>query len=164
MMSEGQPLAVETLIRVMLGADTAQFDKLLTLLPPQQPLPAALQQFRDNPASWPSHARSFTTALILVLAQPLEEPNVGQNALLVMAGSLVRSAIAGDVTAQRMIGERLPAMTQFDPRLSTLLAVLVQPMHQQFAREVARAEVRKTEDRLRRARAKLSKLEARRDA
>ncbi len=103
-------------------------------------------------------------ALILVLARPLEEPNVGQNALLFMAGSLVRSAIAGDVTAQRIIGERLPAMTQFDPRLSTLLAVLVQPMHQQFAREVARAEVRKTENRLRRAPAKLAKLEAAPDA
>ena len=161
-MSEGQPLAVETLIRVMLGADTAQFDKLLTLLPPQQPLPAALQQFRDNPASWPSHARSFTTALILVLAQPLEEPH--NSGLMALAAALVRKAAAGDDGAQRMIGARLPAMTNFDPRLSTLLAVLVQPMHQQFAREVARAEVRKTEDRLRRARAKLSKLEARRDA
>ena len=127
-------------------------------------MPAALQQFRDNPAGSPSHARPFTTALILVLAQPLEEPNVGQNALMAMAGSLVRNAIAGDVPAQRIIGERLPAMTQFDPRLSTLLAVLVQPMHQQFAREVARAEVRKTEDRLRRARAKLAKLEAAPDA
>jgi hypothetical protein len=164
MMLEEQPLAVETLIRVMLGDEQAQFDRMLALLPPQQPLPAALQQFRDNPASWPSHARPFTTALILVLAQPLEELNVGQNALLVMAGSLVRSAIAGDVTAQRMIGERLPAMTQFDPRLSTLLTVLVQPMHQQFAREEAGAEVRKTENRLRRARAKLANLEAAPDA
>ena len=164
MMLEDQPLAVETLIRVMLGDEQAQFDRMLALLPPRQPLPATLQQFRDNPAGSPSHGRPFTTALILVLAQPLEEPHVGQNGLMVMAGSLVRSAIAGDVTAQRIIGERLPAMTQFDPRLSTLLAVLVQPMHQQFAREVARAEVRKTENRLRRARAKLAKLEAAPDA